>query len=185
MKNLFTLGLLVFLLWSSTLFGQAMPSASRAGDLQVGGGYTLAGSDYVPNKISGYTFYSDFDFRNHFGVEVDFHQLKDPNSAVAERTYEIGGRYLRHYGSFTPYAKGLYGRGVLNFPNNDANLGYNLVTGGAGVDFSVRPDISIRADFEYQRWLAGPGIHNGITPTLFTIGVAYHFGAERSGVGLK
>jgi hypothetical protein len=161
--------------FSTTSFGQAKTTASRAGDLQVGGGFTTANSDYVTNQIRGFGFYSDFDLREHFGVEVDFHQLSDPNSAVYERTYEVGGRYLRHYGRFVPYAKALYGRGVFNFPLNEANLAYNMMVGGGGVDIAVHPRVNIRADFEYQDWLSGPGLHDGLAPTLITIGVAYHF----------
>lgn len=167
---------LTFLAACSTFsLGQAKTTASRAGDLQIGGGFTSANSDYVINRIRGFAFYTDFDFRDHYGVELGFHQLNDPNSAVYERTYEVGGRYIRHYGRFTPYVKALYGRGVFNFPYNEANLAYNMMVAGGGVDIAVHPRINVRADFEYQDWLSGPGLHDGLSPTLITIGVAYHF----------
>lgn len=163
---------------ATAAFGQAQSTASRAGDLQVGGGYTLANSDYLDNRIRGFNFYADFDFRQHLGVELDFHQLNDPMSTkVYERTYEAGVRYMRHYGRATPYIKGLYGRGVFNFPNDVANLAYNMFVGGGGVDVAVHPRINVRADFEYQHWMSFPP--NGLTPTLFTIGAAYHFPAGR------
>ena len=109
--------------------GQAAPTASRSGDLQVGAGFTTASPDYGPDRIRGFAFYSDFDFPRHYGVEVDFHQLNDPVGDIYERSYEIGGRYFRRFGprkDLKPYAKALYGRGVFNFPFNQANLAYNM-----------------------------------------------------------
>lgn len=159
--------------------GQAKYAASRAGDLQIGAGFTTANSnyEYVANRITGFYFYTDFDFKEHFGAEASFHQLNDPNSAVYQRTYEAGGRYLRHYGRFAPYAKGLVGRGVLNYPKNDANLAYNMLSGGFGVDVAFRRSINVRAEFEYQDWLSTPGSGLTLNPALVTIGVAYHFAA--------
>lgn len=159
---------------SAAALGQAVSTASRAGDLQIGGGYSIAGSDYTVNKIRGFAFYSDFDFKSHYGIEVDFHQLNDPRSTqIYERTYEVGGRYLRHYGPATPYVKGLYGRGVFNFPQSQANLAYNMLVAGAGVDFAVHPRVNVRIDWEYQHWFSFPP--HGLAPKVLTIGAAYHF----------
>jgi opacity protein-like surface antigen len=164
---------------SASAGAQAMANASRLGDLQVGAGYTIAQSDYLPNHIAGFAFYSDFDFRSHFGAEVDFHQLDatgtDSHTQVYERSYEFGARYFRTYfhGHAKPYVKALYGRGVFNFPQSEANLAYNMFVGGGGVDIPIIPQLNLRADFEYQQWLSFPP--NGLTPTLITIGAAYHF----------
>jgi len=160
---------------------QSLPTASRVGDLQVGGGFSNANSDYTTNRISGLAFYSSFDFRKQLGVEVDFHQLNESSDKLYERTYEAGVRYVRHYGRYTPYLKGMYGRGVLNYPNNEANIAYNMMVGGGGVDINVHKRINVRVDGEYQRWLSGPGIPNGLTPIVLTAGVAYHFYPGRLG----
>ncbi len=180
--------------------GQAPVTASRLADLQLGGGYTLANSDYVPNKIGGFSFYGDYDLRGHYGLEGDFHYVRDPNpdpivpsNHVSEHTYEIGGRYLRHYdhGRIAPYGKGLYGRGVMNFPAHQAfvpgggvqtyidNIAYNLVAGGAGVDYRLKERVNLRADFEYQHWFAHDReLPTGLSPYLWTFGAAYHFPAK-------
>lgn len=159
---------------------QALPTASRAGDLQVGIGYSSANSDYVKEaRIQGLAFYSSLDFLNHFGAEVDFHQLNQSGGDLYERTYEAGGRYIRHWGRATPYIKALFGRGVLNYPNNYANLAYNMAVGGGGVDIGVQKRFNIRLDAEYQHWFSGPGIPNGLTPVVLTGGVAYHFGTGK------
>jgi hypothetical protein len=161
---------------SASAFGQARPTASRIGDLQIGGGYTNAQPNYLTNRISGFAFYADFDFRPHWGAEVDFHQISDrTGTQVYERTYEFGGRYIiHHYGRFTPYVKGLYGRGVYNFSQSQANLAYNMVVGGAGIDAVVTRRINVRGDFEYQHWMGFQ--FSGLNPELITIGAAYHFG---------
>lgn len=192
----------LFLAGSLLAHGQAGSTASRAGDLQVGGLFTIAQSDYTSNNIRGMGFYADFDFRGHYGVELNFHQLNDPNSDLYERTYEVGGRYVRHYGRFAPYAKVMYGRGVFNSPvysyyvpvacpvstpsctgttivTTNFNLAYNMLAFGGGIDYSILPRIKVRADYEYQMWNSGPGLTNGLSPQLMSIGVAYHFPAGR------
>ena len=158
------------------LEGQATPTASKAFDLQVGGGFVLVKGDYGTRYYRGGAFYSTLDFSPHFGAEIDFHQATYPSSAQYERTYEIGGRYHRTYGRLSPYAKVLYGRGVFNYVYNSAvvaNLAYNEFAFGGGADYAVFPWLNVRGDYEYQMWHSFPP--NGLTPQVITIGVAYHF----------
>lgn len=176
---------------SATALAQASAAGVRAGDLQVGVGFTYARSDYgTPAYLRGGTFYSSFDFKPNFGVEVDFHQLNGPSGTAAynlagfdkiyQRDYEVGGRYVRHYNIFNPYARVMYGRGVFNYQADIANLAYNMGVIGGGVDINVQRHINVRADYEYQKWF---GFHgqisdsnsSSLTPQLFTVGVAYHF----------
>lgn len=166
---------------TSVLYGQAHYTASRTGNLQVGLDYVSASSDYQPERLRGVGFYTTFDFRDHFGAEFAIHQANSAtNNHLYERTYELGPRYFRTYGRFTPYAKVMYGRGVFNFPYTSggevANLAYNLFAAGAGVDVAIKPWLNVRADYEYQKWLSFPP--NGLTPQLLTVGVAYHFPAR-------
>lgn len=170
---------LVFAAFTSALFAQrAKYTATRAGDLQVGVDFVLAQSDYQQPKLKGAGFYASFDFRSHLGAEVDFHQANSGlNNHLYERTYEVGPRYFRTYGRLSPYARAMYGRGVFNFPYTTggpvANLAYNLFAAGAGVDVAIKPYLNVRADYEYQKWLSFPP--HGLTPQLFTVGVAYRF----------
>jgi len=163
---------------------QARYTATRAGDLQIGAGYSSANSnyEYVNNRIAGFSFYTDFDFKEHFGIEASFHQLNDPNSPVYERSYAIGLRYLRHYNAgkigINPYIKLLPGRGTLNFPAY-ANLTYNMLAAGGGADVAITPHINLRAEYEYQDWFSAPGPGLTINPSMFTLGVAFHFPAGR------
>ena len=160
---------------ATMLHAQSEPTASRLGDLKIGGGFSTANSDYA-DRYNGGAAYIDFDFLPHIGVEGEFHFVKD-SSDLYEKTYEAGGRYFRTYGKFVPYAKLMYGRGVFNFPpfadGFRPNLAYNLAAAGIGVDYKVKPYLYVRADWEYQHWF---GFQNSsLSPSILTIGAAYHF----------
>jgi opacity protein-like surface antigen len=159
---------------------QSMPTASRLGDLQIGGGFVFASSNYNFNPIHliGGAAYTTFDKRNHWGGEFNFHQNRSTqDSTVYERTYEIGPRIFLARGPLIPYAKVLYGRGVYNFSNSVAksvaNVAYNMYTFGGGADYQLRRSLNLRVDYEYQTWMSFP-IKN-LHPNVITIGVAYHF----------
>jgi hypothetical protein len=166
----------------SSCSAQASPTASRVADLQAGVTFSYARPDYGKNW-KGYGFYADLDVRRHLGLEFDFHQLSGPNPVLYERTYEIGPRFLYPiHDRFIPYAKAMYGRGVFNFAGTDssgnavqvANLAYNLYTVGGGLDIKTIRGLNIRAiDCEYQTWPNFPP--HGLTPAVFSFGVAYHF----------
>ena len=168
---------------TARLHAQASPTASRTGDLQLGAMFNLASPDYAPRTFKGYGFYGTYDFRYHVGIEGEFHQLNDPDATqgLYERTYEIGPRYVLRYGRMAPYGKVMYGRGVFNYPpvfgdpnqGPAANLAYNIIAAGAGLDYHVLPSFNVRVEYEYQRWLKFPP--NGLTPELFSVGVAYRF----------
>ena len=194
------LSLLAALVFSTSLArGQAYPTASRGADLQVGAGFTWAHSDYVPNNIGGYAFYATYDLVGLFGIEANFHRVRDPNpdplvpsNHFSETTYEIGGRYVRpiYRWRLAPYGKVLYGRGVVNFPAHQIatpggletyidNIGYNLVSFGGGTDYRLNNRINLRVDFQYQHWFASDReLPRGLGPYLLTFGGAYHFPAR-------
>jgi hypothetical protein len=154
---------------------QAMPTATRLGDLQIGGGLAFGASTYNFNTadLIGESAYLALDIRNHWGAEVDFHNVKDTSdSTVYERTYEFGPRYHITRGSLVPYAKLMYGRGVYNFHDSVANLAYNVYTAGGGVDWQVLRSWNLRADYEYQTWPGFPV--DTLHPQVITLGVAFH-----------
>jgi len=160
---------------------QKLPTATKSLDIQAGGSFVYGNSDYG-TKLKGYGGYGTIDFKPRFGLMLDFHQANG-NNKIYERTYEVGVRYVRHYGRFDPYAKIMVGRGVFNFPPpifdptgaSAGNLAYNIGAIGGGVDYKLRRSINLRGDYEYQIWKGGPGIQNGLTPWLASVGVAYHF----------
>ena len=159
---------------ASILYGQAIPTASRMADVQIGVGYSLARPDYVQQTFPGFAIYGDFDFRPHFGVEAEFHQAYSTNGDLSlQRTYEIGGRYLRTYGPLVPYAKAMIGRGDFRYPFDQTELSYNMFAGGVGADVKLGPYLRVRGEYEFQKWTSFP--NGGLTPQIVTIGVAYHF----------
>jgi hypothetical protein len=167
--------LLSFLLGgSSVLYGQALPTASRVADAQIGIGYSPAKSGYVQQTFQGASAYADFDSTLHLGVEAEFHQVYSTSGDQSyQRTYEIGARYFRTYGPLVPYVKAMIGRGDFNYPSGATNLGYNMFAGGAGADVKLGPWLHVRGEYEFQRWSSFP--NGGLTPRIVTIGVAYHF----------
>lgn len=163
---------------AATLHSQAIPTASRVADAQVGVGYSFASPDYVQQTFQGYAIYGDFDFKRHLGVEAEFHQVFSGNGDLSfERTYDIGGRYFRHYGPLMPYAKAMIGRGDFNYPFGYTELGYYMFAGGAGADLNLGPHFRVRGEYEFQKWINFP--NGGFTPQIVTFGVAYHFSGGR------
>ncbi len=174
-------------------FSQALPTATRMGDLKIGGGFVADFPDYTRHKFYGYGFYGDFDFTDHLGIEAEYRSASDSILPQYQRSYEVGPRYFRHYGRFVPYAKALIGHGSEEYPPFSGSTvsagtgGYTFVGVGAGVDIPVTFHIIVRSDFEYQRWFSStsPGAYNninglprGLTPVLYTGGVAWRFGSD-------
>jgi Outer membrane protein beta-barrel domain len=164
---------------ASTLYSysQAIPTASRTADVQVGVGYSIARPDYVQQTFPGFAVYGDFDFRPHIGVEAEYHQVYSTNGDLSfERTYAIGGRYLRTYGPLVPYVKAMIGRGDFNYPFSETELSYNMFAGGVGADFKLGSYLRVRGEYEFQKWISFP--NGGLTPQIVTFGVAYHFAGK-------
>jgi opacity protein-like surface antigen len=158
---------------------QARPTATATAAFQAGGGYTIANPDYGQKNIQGISFFTDYDFGLHVGLEGDIHlvQLVHP-TAVAEDSYMVGPRGILPYRRFKFYGKGLLGVGDLKVYNPYYNVGHQSgyffgYALGGGVEYSATDHIIIRAiDIERHTW---PGYVNGLTPTMYTFGVAYHF----------
>jgi len=111
-----TTGALVLLGGASILYGQAIPTASRAGDAQIGVGYSLAGqtTSRRTSRVSPLTPTSP---RPHFGVEAEFHQIDNTAGYQSfQRTYEFGGRYLRSYGPLVTLHQAMIGHGQFEYP---------------------------------------------------------------------
>ena len=173
-----TCGLLILaglLAMSGTSWGQSTaPTASRRFDLQAGAGLAITKPDYTQEHWKGVTGYTTLDFATHLGIEFVFHQVGSRDGLqLYERSYELGPRYVLHYGRYNPYARGTYGRSVFNYPNNIANLAYNTFGIAGGVDTRVQRHVNVRGEFEFVRWVNFPP--HGLTPWNVTFGAAYHF----------
>ena len=174
--------------------GQAVPTAGRLADMQVGVDFSIANTDYTsgvynlaqPTGIAswhGYGAYADVDLKYHYGLELGFHQLSGSDAVLSERTFLVGGRYVYPIRQrLAPYARVGVGRGVFNFAAQDAsgqsyqiaNLGYTVESFGGGIDLKLRPGLNIRVfDYEYQRWNNFPP--KSLSPQVLSFGLAYHF----------
>jgi hypothetical protein len=162
---------------TTLLRAQEIPTMVRAGELQVGGGYAGGDGDYSAQRYFGPYFYASFDFRDHIGIQAEFRQVNahaDAGQNLYERTYEIGPRYVWHFGRVNPYFKLLAGRGVFNFPHNEANLAYDMWSAGGGVDVRATRYLNVRVvDFETQQWVTFSP--NNLAPNIISAGVAYRF----------
>ncbi len=150
------------------------PTAERRADLQIGAGLDLTKPDYTLEHWKGITGYATLDVAPHLGLEFVFHQTNSTDgSQLYERTYELGPRYVLHYGRYNPFIRATYGRGVFNFPLSQANLAYNAAGLAGGIDIHVRRHVNARAEYEVMRWINFPD--NGLQPVNVTIGAAYRF----------
>ena len=161
---------------------QAEPSAiAPSFRLQIGAQIPWANSDYSAKSIAGYGFYADYHLAHHLSIEGDFRQLDTfgAKAPIYERTFELGPQYSFGSGPLRPYLKAMIGRGVFNFPPSPqnprggavANLAYDLVAPGGGVEWRFRNSISFRIDHEYQQWIGFPP--HGLTPQVVSFGVAW------------
>jgi len=155
------------------LYGQAAPTASRIGILQVGAGYMRGQPDYSPTNFNGFSVWGTFDVYRHFGAEATFHHLSNGKVGITENSYEAGGRYTYPIKIFSPYLKVQAGVGTFSFQNSLQNGTYGMYSGGGGIDVEVYRKITARADYEYQRWGNFPP--RGLQPNLVTIGLGYRF----------
>jgi hypothetical protein len=175
--------ILVLLVFASSvnvaLHAQAGPTAERVSTVKVGGGLTFIRPDYEPNTIVGFSFYGDYDFVPHFGIEGSIHlgNMVTP-SGISQSTYFGGPRFVYNKGRFHPYAKALLGLGVFTFQGTNGHPSesstHKAYAFGGGLDYVVNRRLNVRAfDMEYQRW-PGFSVH-GLTPIAFTAGAAYSF----------
>ncbi|NYF51731.1 outer membrane beta-barrel protein [Tunturiibacter gelidoferens] len=155
---------------------QAVPTASRTGAIQIGGGATFISPDYTQHYMKGISIYGNYDIGQHLGVEGDFHYSVITPADLSENSYLLGPRYKWHHKRFEPYAKVLFGIGRFGFQSGSfpvpTSYTYFQFAPGGGLDIRATRHINVRAfDVEFQKW---PGFApNGLSPIAYTIGVAY------------
>ncbi|HEX4577548.1 MAG TPA: outer membrane beta-barrel protein [Edaphobacter sp.] len=164
--------------------GQATPTAARVGSIQAGAGVMFTRPDYAQTYLKGVTFYGDYDFnnlgilKNHLGIEAEIHYSAITPQDISENTYLFGPRYTWRYKKLGIYGKALFGVGRFGFqqgsyanPQTGTYFAYGL---GGGVEYKVTHKINIRGfDAEFQSWPGFPP--HGLSPIVYTVGVAYVF----------
>jgi hypothetical protein len=129
-------------------------------------------------------------------TQGQYQSFGQANSTVIQhqRTYEGGLRYFRHISKFAPYGKVMFGVASQEFPPfpppapqnvSAGTYGYHFLGLGAGTDIEITQHINARVDFEAQEWFAATnspspnnigGLPRGLTPFLYSGGVAWRFG---------
>jgi opacity protein-like surface antigen len=165
----------------SAMHAQATAAATRGGIIQAGAAYSYSNEDEYPGRhLQGATVYGTFDLNNHLGIEADVHldSVFKSYFQYTESSYVVGARWTQRFKRFAPYGKGMVGLGHSFAPRPNQIVGgntpgtYFLFALGGGLDYSLTNKINIRVvDFEYQRWPNFPP--HGLTPPIFTFGVAY------------
>ena len=156
--------------------GQASPTASRTGSMQIGIAGTFISPDYTEQYIKGISIYGNYDIGQHLGVEGDMHFSVITPGDISENSYLLGPRYKWHQKRFEPYVKVLVGLGRFGFQTGGfpvaSTFTYFQFAPGGGLDIRATRHINVRAfDVEFQKW---PGFNpNGLSPIAYTIGVAY------------
>ena len=171
--------LLAFAALVPSLSAQKLYTAVRRMDVQAGvagSSYTL---DYGEGREEGITVFGDVDFAHHLGLEVLYRNASIQTPHDIGENHLLGGpRFRFQKGRFFPYVKVLAGSGTINFQQGYNVSAYSqtyfIVSFGGGVDYEAPRHINVRLfDFEYQEWPTFKP--NGLTPTGFSVGVAYHF----------
>jgi hypothetical protein len=170
--------------WFACVFGlsilahaQAVPTASRPGVVQLGGGITYVQPDYSTASDKGPYFYVGYDFLSHVGLELNVHfaSIVAPDD-IGEDSYMVGPRFILRHKRFEPYAKAMVGVGVINlqFDNSPHSKSAHLAYGfGGGLDLRATRHINVRCfDFQAQTWSYHP---HTLSPYVYSAGVAYVF----------
>ncbi len=187
----------LLLLLASALSAQSRESASGLRiSLQAGAEFSVFNPDfYCPNNdplncggnlplLKGAGAFGDFDVRRKiaFGAEGEARWLRwGGEGAQVESTYLIGPRFrvyqFRNLGFWVKFLAGVGNITTANYPAQDSLKATMLVyTPGGTLDYRLKKRISLRADYELQKWptfaVLPPNTH-GLTPNGFSFGVAY------------
>ncbi|WP_420239544.1 outer membrane beta-barrel protein [Telmatobacter bradus] len=175
-RTILFFALIALMSFSLTANAQSDPSATgRRNSLSVGGMASVGQPDYAgrgiaessPYKLFGYGAFVDYRASRWLQLEAEARWLNyNKYEDINENNYLIGLREPIHtFGKLTPYGKVLIGTGSGKFLNGSAtNIAY-----GGGADYRLTKRLSVRGDFEYQRWRVNPTLH----PYVGSIGVSY------------
>lgn len=197
------IGLLVFLLLPAALLAQSAQSAV-GGEVNVwaGGGMSIFNPDwgcpnispFCRNDLVGPTVYGDVNVHDKWGVEAEARWLHWHNyaSGLYEDNYLAGPHVrLARWHGFLVWAKLGLGGGWIQTPGYPAagtlKGSYFAYAPGGTVEYRLKHNLSVRADYEYEIWpsFVGPPTYtstgavipnaSGLTPNGFTFGVSYRF----------
>jgi opacity protein-like surface antigen len=176
---------------AASAFSQVVPSYERksgwpftvgAGpvsyDPDIGHGrmYGFAGwFDIYPGKLPSF-------LHGHLGAEGELRDVSlGASSSQPNTRYDTAAMGLiyvwRRLRNVRPYAKIMVGDGSVDFPRLSPTYAHDTRTftaPGGGLEFRIKQDLWVRADYEYQTWQS-LAIYGALKPQGFTIGASYDF----------
>ena len=180
-----------FLTIAVSAFSQVVPSYERksgwpftvgAGpvnyDVDMGHGrmYGFAGwFDIYPGKLPSI-------LHGHLGAEGEVRDISlgasssQPN--VRYDTAAMGLIYIWHrLHNIRPYAKIMIGDGSVDFLPLSKSYAHDTRTftaPGGGIEFRIKQDLWVRANYDYERWQS-LAVYGNLKPQGFTLGASYDF----------
>jgi hypothetical protein len=166
---------------------QASFTASRRADLSAFGGVTGTYTGFSERKNAGITAGVDLSFRRRFGIvpslEVRGTIPFDRGRDVSEKDILGGARAEFLSGRLRPYVDFLAGRGEISYNGYSispltriygSSLS-NVLSPGGGIRYSLRGNLSVFGDAQFQRWDSPVSASGHLTAKPFTAGVIYRF----------
>jgi opacity protein-like surface antigen len=189
----------IFLAEAVQVFSQSTPAASRSvWQANVGVGVSGYQDGYYGSGImEGPTVWIDI-YPNHgpnfihgLGLEIEGRDLSfgRPSTQPSNFREDTGGGGAiyswRHFRDFSPYGKFLWEQASIDFHTSDPTYNHDnrsLYAAGAGFEYRIWRDVSVRAEYEEQVWQRLFENHalpyaNGLQlkPRGITIGASYSF----------
>jgi len=188
-----------FLTIAVSAFSQVVPSYERKSgwpftvgvgpvsyDVDIGHGrmYGFAGwFDIYPGKLPSI-------LHGHLGAEGELRHISlgasssqqrnlyAPQPPVRYDTAAMGLIYIWHrLHNIRPYAKIMIGDGSVDFLPLSKSYAHDTRTftaPGGGIEFRIKQDLWVRANYDYERWQS-LAVYGNLTPQCFTLCASYDF----------
>lgn len=163
---------------------QAVYSATRKSDIEVGAGVTYIKPDFSPTRIVGASFWGDYNFNRLLGVEVVGHlgSIVTPND-LAQNSIVFGPKVSYHRRKASVYGTVRFGIAsetpqgpeadyTRKTNPNVAQSPYGVIAFGGGFEYRLTRKVILRPiDIEQQKW--GNFEPHTLSPLLLTFGASY------------
>ena len=177
---------------ASNSCAQAAPTASEALQINIFAAYARLNPDYGTAMLNGLTFGLDFSHPIRTRLVSPALELRANyagETIAAGEQVAMGGVRL---GSpilstprLKPYVNFLVGAGQIDFPNNAPTYSRDnsvVLNYGAGVDYVLERNFSLKLEFQHQNWTLGRQTADArftLTPSSYNIGLSYRIPALR------
>lgn len=172
---------------------QVVPTYQRQGlPIMAGLGFSGYNVDWGHGAMYGGTFWLDWyptqlpALLHGLGLEAEARDISLHQSStqtnVRQDTASGGPIYAwRHWESFHPYGKFLYGHGSMDFPPHGLSYSHDTRSFwavGGGFEYRFHGPFWSRVDYEHQTWQQLFGYYSPM-PQGITVGVSYDFAHPR------